>query len=249
MLLFTITLIVAGLMGFVSLQQANSKCWDVEVRISYGDSAVFLTNEDVIKSIQPHLDSVKNFPTQNINLNAIHRTVANTNAVKNAGVYTTVDGRCVVEVEQRIPAVRIFNAKGESFYLDKEGFSFPANYRAAVRLPVFTGNIPDGVIEDSYLDPKMAYTSIMDDILRMALFIAKNEFWSAQIEQVFLNANGDFEAITRVGDHRVIIGDANDLEQKFKKWMAFYASTIKTKNLNEYQTINLKFVDQVVCGK
>jgi cell division protein FtsQ len=236
-------------MGFVSSQQANAVCWDVEVRISYGDSAVFLTNEDVFKSIQPHLDSVKNFPLQKIDLNAIHRTVSKINAVRKAGVFTTIDGRCVVEVEQRLPVVRIFNALGESFYMDKDGFTFPANYRAAVRLPIFTGNIPDGVSQFSYLDPQWVYTSVMDDILRMALFISNNEFWSAQIEQVFLNANGDFEAITRVGNHRVIIGEANDLERKFKKWMAFYASTIKTKNLNEYKTINLKFADQVVCGK
>ncbi len=240
---------MAGVMGAVSLHQASAKCWDVEVKVIYADSSVFLTKDDLLKSIKPHLDSIQNFPLQQIDLNAIHSAVTKTNAVKNAGVFTTVDGRCVIEVEQRVPAVRVFNRHGESFYMDSEGYTFPANYRTAVRLPVVTGNIEEGVIKDSYLTDEWVFKSCMDDVLRLAQFIAASEFWSAQIEQIFLNANGDFEAITRVGDHQVIIGDANDLEVKFKKWMAFYANTIQSKDLNEYKTINLKFEGQIVCAK
>jgi cell division protein FtsQ len=240
---------IAGVMGFVSNQQAKAKCWDIDIKVIYQDSAVFLTKEDILKSIQPHLDSIQNFPLQEIDLNSLHRTVTKTNAVHHAGVYTTIDGRCVIEVEQRVPVVRIFNERGESFYLDKEGYSFPANYRAAVRLPVITGKISDGVTTTSYLHEELANKSVLDDALRLGQFIAANEFWNAQIEQIYYNANGDFEAITRVGDHQVIIGEAKDLEIKFKKWMAFYAHTIKAKNLNEYQTINLKFEGQVVCAR
>lgn len=240
---------IAALMGFVAVRRLSAKCWDVDVRVIYSDSSVFLTKDDLLKSIRTHIDSIQNFPLEQIDLNTIHRTVTKTNAVKNAGVYTTVDGRCVIEVEQRVPVVRIFNAQGQSFYMDAEGFTFPAHYRAAVRLPVFTGNIPDEVIADSYLDENRVHTSCMDDILRLANFIRNNPFWSAQIEQVHLNESGDFEATTRVGDHQVIIGNADDLDIKFKKWMAFYANTIRTKDLNQYKTINLKFEGQVVCAK
>jgi cell division protein FtsQ len=240
---------IAGLMGFVSHQHANAKCWEVEVKIIYADSSVFLTKDDILKSIHSHLDSVQNFPLNEIDLNTLHRLVTKANAVKQAGVYTTIDGRCVIEVEQRVPVMRVFNDSGESFYLDNDGFSFPANYRAAVRLPVVTGHIPDGVQSESYLSGHWANKSVLDDALRLAQFITTNEFWNAQIEQLYLNAQGDFEAITRVGDHQVIIGDASDLERKFKKWMAFYAHTIQAKNLNEYKTINLKFENQVVCAK
>lgn len=242
-------LALSALMGFVAVRRQSATCWDVDVRVIYSDSSVFLTKEDLLKSIRSHIDSIQNFPLNQIDLNTIHRAVTKTNAVKNAGVYTTVDGRCVIEVEQRVPVVRIFNAEGQSFYMDAEGYTFPASYRAAVRLPVFTGHIPDGVMAESYLDEKWVYASCMDDILRLANFIRNNVFWSAQIEQVYLNASGDFEATTRVGDHQVIIGDANDLDIKFRKWMAFYANTIKGKDLNQYKTINLKFEGQVVCAK
>ncbi|MEN9639297.1 MAG: hypothetical protein RLZZ262_1165 [Bacteroidota bacterium] len=242
-------LAISALMGFVEVNRQSTKCWNVDVRVIYKDSSIFLTQDDVQKSIRNHIDSIQNFPLNEIDLNAIHRTVVKTSAVKTAGVYTTVDGRCVIEVEQRVPVVRIFNSEGQSFYMDAEGYTFPASYRAAVRLPVFTGHIPDGVMAESYLDEKWVYASCMDDILRLANFIRNNAFWSAQIEQVYLNASGNFEATTRVGDHQVIIGDANNLELKFRKWMAFYANTIKGKDLNQYKTINLKFDGQVVCAK
>jgi cell division protein FtsQ len=52
-----------------------------------------------------------------------------------------------------------------------------------------------------------------------------------------------------VGNHKIILGDCSDLEQKFKKLFAFYKDGLNKIGWNTYKTINLKYKNQVVCTR
>src|SRR5690606_23734603 len=98
-------------------------------------------------------------------------------------------------------------------------------------------------------DDEFLKSTMLDDIYRFNQFITKNGFWKAQVEHVRISAQREFEIIPRVGNHRILIGDADNLEEKFKKVMAFYANTLHTRDLNQYTTINVMYDGQVVCVK
>ena len=52
-----------------------------------------------------------------------------------------------------------------------------------------------------------------------------------------------------MGSHKIILGSAHDLEKKFEKLKVFYRKGLEKVGWDRYQTINLKFENQVVCTK
>ena len=59
----------------------------------------------------------------------------------------------------------------------------------------------------------------------------------------------DFVLKTRVGGQQIEVGSLNRIDKKFKKLKAFYQKKLKDNTLDNYQTINLKYENQVVCTK
>ena len=46
--------------------------------------------------------------------------------------------------------------------------------------------------------------TMLDDFYTMARFILADEFWSAHVEQIYLNNYGEIELVPKVGDHKII---------------------------------------------
>ncbi|MBD79258.1 MAG: hypothetical protein CL840_10085 [Crocinitomicaceae bacterium] len=89
----------------------------------------------------------------------------------------------------------------------------------------------------------------LKELFQLASFIDENPFWRAQISQIYVNANGDFELTPRVGGHSILFGSSAELEEKFEKLMTFYKKGLSRTGWNEYSVINLKYKNQVVCTK
>ena len=77
----------------------------------------------------------------------------------------------------------------------------------------------------------------------------KSELWSAEIQQFFVNEEGDIEFIPRVGNHTVVLGNDQFLDEKFNKLIHFYKEGLNKKGWDNYKVINLKYKNQVVCIK
>jgi cell division protein FtsQ len=98
-------------------------------------------------------------------------------------------------------------------------------------------------------EEKLPGANQLQDLFNLARFIDQNSFWKSQISQIHVNEKGDYEFIPRVGNHTIVFGKANDIEDKFEKLMTFYKKGLNKTGWNEYSTINLKFKNQVVCTK
>ncbi|MBL7943388.1 MAG: hypothetical protein JNM00_11505, partial [Flavobacteriales bacterium] len=172
-------------------------------------------------------------------------------AVKEAHVYTTVDGRCVVRVIQHDPIARILNADGSGYYIDREGFAFPLSHSYTAHVPIFVLDKSESMPVFNVMHPTdtaWAAAHVSDDIYQFTGFMLENDFLSAQTEHVHVTREGKFEMIPRVGDHIINFGSPSDLEPKYKKLMAFYAHEINKENLNLFDRINLEYTGQVVCS-
>jgi cell division protein FtsQ len=88
-----------------------------------------------------------------------------------------------------------------------------------------------------------------EEIHRLARYIASDSFWKAQIQQVYVDENLEYVLIPRVGNHEIQFGKMDDLEIKFKKLKAFYEQALSKSDWNQYQSVNLKYKNQIVCKK
>ena len=50
-----------------------------------------------------------------------------------------------------------------------------------------------------------------------------------------------------IGNMEIIIGQMNNLEDKFSRLLAFYKNIAPSQGWNKYSTVNLKYKNQIVC--
>lgn len=252
-------LLVAGagvLVGFVEVEQYDRTCKRVAVTIDYGSADVLVSKTDIDSIILKAAGMLRGKPLGYINLGAIESAIRKQPYIANVTVYENNEGVLFVEVQQREPILRVINRNYESFYLDGSGSLLPVNPNFTARVLVVNGNIEDSYLKrPNYRVNIMALAdsiyidSLMTNLYKLAMYISHNKFLKAQIDQIYVNQQKEFELIPRVGSHVILLGDAHDLDDKFRKLYAFYKFGMNEIGWNKYNIINIKFKNQVICSK
>ena len=243
-------------LGFVDSRRSKMECNDVVIRILDTLGQSFVEPEDIHLVVLNKFGELKGQKLSSINIALLEKIIDNNPFVADAEVFSSIDGKLNIEVLQRRPVVRVVNFNNESFYVDDEGVFMPLSEKYTARVPLANGYIfnretelkvqePDAASINDSLSP----ASIMRDVYNVSRFVAQDEFWNAQIEQIYVNANGDLELIPRVGRHSIVLGNGKDLKEKFDRLFLFYTDGLNKAGWDKYKTINLKFKDQVVCTK
>jgi cell division protein FtsQ len=252
-------LIIAGLLvslGFVQHQQSQLLCSDMKVIIDGGSEHNFIDVNDVRAIIKNSGDSVIGQSVSSIDVGLLETLIENHPSVANAEVYKTINGEINVKVKQRNPLIRIFPVNSDGFYIDDKGYFMPLSSKYSAKVLMASGHIIAGFntlqgtnINEIIQNDSLAKKTLLDDLFILADFISRDKFWSAQIQQVYVDMNKEIELIPRVGNHKIILGDVSELEDKFKRLMVFYRDGLSKTGWNEYEIINLKYKDQIVCTK
>ncbi|MGI9138794.1 MAG: cell division protein FtsQ/DivIB, partial [Sediminibacterium sp.] len=130
-----------------------------------------------------------------------------------------------------------------SFYIDDEGWRLPLKQLTVLRLPVFTGFPTD---QDQLSVPD---SLLLNDIRFFSNTIKSDSFFTAQIAQVNIEPNGDFYLVPSLGDHSVLIGSVEKLEDKLNRLYTFYKKVWIQSGINAYQVIDCRFDGQIVALK
>ncbi|MAC95301.1 MAG: cell division protein FtsQ [Flavobacteriales bacterium] len=242
------------LLGFVESKQNDRFCSGLDIYIDRSNGNFFVDEDDIYAMVYHEADTVVGKKLVDINSEALEHKINNHPSVEKSEVYKTIEGKLVVEVEQRTPIVRIFAYNGDSYYIDSTGRIMPPSAQYTARVMVANGYIFDNFIEINHLNARelsdsLEVKTLVDDIFELAEYIRKDELWSAQIEQLYVNKDFELELIPRVGNHRIVIGDATAIDEKFDKLKIFYYKGLSKTGWNEYSVINLKYANQVVCTK
>jgi cell division protein FtsQ len=140
---------------------------------------------------------------------------------------------------------------GGDYYVDDEGVVIRRRNLYTPRLHIVGGNVfisqamLNGV---SVLDTSIK-NSILKDIFYLVNYIRRDDFWSAQVDQIFVNGNDEIDLIPRVGNHTIHLGSADNYKGKLNNLEVFYDRVLPEVGWNKYSTINLAFKDQIVCKR
>ncbi len=244
-------------MGFVNKEQDSLLCKSLDIKVNQDDELYFLDKMDIAQLIFKRGDSIINQPKSTVNIPAIKHALNSHSDIAHAEVYITIDGRLKVAVKQRKPVLRVFNLTGDSYYLDNEGKLMPLSDKYTAKVLVANGNIPEGYatnykysVDEIAKDKEKRKNTMLDELYAMATYIDADEFWKAQVQQIYVNSDNDMEIVPMVGNQKIIFGDTASMDEKFKKLLIFYQQGLNTTGWWEkYSTINLKFKSQIVCTK
>jgi len=190
-------------MGFTEQRRNEIKCNEVVININYDMGHNFVDKADIEQIISNKFGNVTEKNLNGINISLLESLIDNNPFVLNAEVFSTIDGKLIVEVKQRNPVVRIINAFNESFYIDEQGVFMPLSDKYSAQVPVANGNILNKEAEQKIREEKERadssyHANAIEKVFTMADFIRHNEFWNAQVEQIYINAEGEIELVPRV---------------------------------------------------
>jgi cell division protein FtsQ len=221
----------------------EKKCTSIQIElVGENTAALFMDEKEILQII--HEQGVKEgLPIGDVNLNTLEKYLQTIRWVKNVELFLDNTQSLQVRIEQRIPIARIFTASGNSFYIDKEGLQLPLKQLTVLRLPVFT-NFPSDQEKLSKPD-----SLLLNDVLHFTKAVSTDSFFMAQTAQVNIATNGDFELVPSVGDHLVLIGSVENIEDKLNRLYTFYKKVWVQSGLNAYQVIDCRFDNQIVALK
>lgn len=210
-------------------------CGDIELAIKDKDYAGFITKKEVTalldkKGVNPvgeELDSIRT--------KTLEHELAKHPLIDRVECYKTPSGKLCIEVSQRIPILRIMSTNGGNYYLDNKGTIMPPDAKCVAHLAVVTGNV-----EKSFA---------MRDLYKFGVFLQKNSFWNAQIEQIHVLTDKNVELVPRVGDHLIYLGKLDDFEKKLQRVKMFYEKGLNLVGWNKYSRISVEFGNQIICTK
>ena len=215
----------------------------VQVDLVGETTAALFMDENEISDILKEQGVKVGVPLESINLTAVEHNLEKIQWIKNAELFINNQQLLQVEIEQRIPIARIFTVSGASFYIDGEGRKLPLKQLTVLRLPVFTGFPSDN---ERLSKPDSV---LLNEVLFFSKTIQSDSFFTAQIAQVQIEGNGEFQFIPTLGDHTVLIGSVENLEDKLNRLYTFYKKVWVHSGMNAYQVIDCRFDTQIVALK
>ncbi|HBZ20907.1 MAG TPA: hypothetical protein DEO60_07260 [Bacteroidales bacterium] len=230
----------------------NSKlCRKIEITIKDSSDYHFVTKRDILNTILRSNGNLIGKPVRDIRMDEIENTMSAYKELKTAEVFMSIDGTLHIIGDQRTPIMRVIPNGGGDYYVDEDGVVIRRRNLYTPRLHIIGGNINisqamlNGI---SVLDTSIKY-SILKDIFPLVKYINRDEFWSAQIDQIFVDGNDEIDLIPRVGNHTIHLGSTGDFENKLKNLEVFYDRVLPEVGWNKYSNINLAFKGQIVCRR
>lgn len=233
---------IIGTLAFTSIESRNIQCSDIEVVFRRSD-LISVDKDKLIRMAKQADGKILSKRLDKINGEVIEAAIEKHPAIKRADVYKLVvkneegggyKGVLVIKVKNREPVLRIINS-GSNYFMDKEGKKFPGAAAYAKRIMVTTGSVSE----------KFA----TEQLLPFVEYIDDSDFWSAQIEQIHVEQNGNVLLSPLVGGHVIEMGDLENYETKLRNLKAFYKQVLAENNWDKYSKVSVKYNNQVVAKR
>ncbi|MFH2095967.1 MAG: hypothetical protein ABIJ16_09700 [Bacteroidota bacterium] len=243
-------------LGFVADREKEVQCSKIEVEVTDMTGNKFIGQTDIVALFKKHNEKILGYSNDTINTARLEELVRAHPSVQSAEIFNTVTGVLKVKIKQRNPLIRVINYNNESYYIDENGALMPLSSNYTAHVLVASGNINEPYalryttnVADLSGKDEPGRESLLSDLFTLASFISSDPFWKAQVEQIYVNQDNEFELIPKVGDHVVLFGNAGDYERKFRNLYLLYTVGLPSEGWKKYEKINLKYKNQVVCTK
>lgn len=232
-------LVVLGILAylvFAILQFSGStgiqRCTKVDIQIMDSTERAYVTSSEILNLL--YINDLKPVGQRldKINYRRIEKVVSVLKMVSRVECFSTNSKSIVVRVWQQTPILRIHD-ENESHYIGIDGKRLGLSYNTAADVLVASGSNMDSIQ--------------MVRLYNFAMMLRKDAFWDAQVEQVFVEPNGEWTLIPRIGKYEILLGLPISLEDKLTRLKLFYNKALPKVGWERYSKISLKYKNQIVC--
>jgi cell division protein FtsQ len=224
--------LVIFLFSFSSHRNGNRKLIKSTV-VFVGNNTLFLRRETVNKLLIENKANASGIQKDKLDLNKLESILDSNDMIEKSNVFVSVDGILKAVVKQKTPIARVFDAGG-SFYIDSEGDKMPLSANFTARVPLVSGVINE---------------KNHDDLAELFRVIHDDSFLKKNIIGIQIMPNGSLKMFNRNFNYQIDFGGIINVERKFKNYKAFFQKAVLDSSLYNYNKIDLRFTQQVVCTK
>lgn len=231
------------LMSFIETKKVEAVC--KEVKVILPGNQYFIERAEVDEILVSKNGLLVGRRLDNIDLQSLEDRLKANPFIEYANVFADMNGVIHANIRQRVPVLRMLNIAGQDYYIDQNGLKIPLSEHFTARVLAANGMILEGF--SGKIDTLR--TVLAKDLFKVAVHIAKDSLWNEQFVQLYVNDKKEIELVPRVGKQKIIFGDGNDIEDKFKRLLVFYKKAIPYVGWDTYSSVSLKFKGQIVCQK
>jgi cell division protein FtsQ len=232
---------IALLVSAIYIKETK-KCTGISIQILGVSNNFFIDKNDVQEIIKNTVgNKINGKPIREFDLNKIEKELKKDVWISKADLYFDRNGILKAEILEKEPIARVFSNDGNSFYIDDSINRLPLSNKHAARLPVFTN------FSTSLKVMTKADSNLLRGIKQMSLYIQKDSFLMAMIDQVYIIGQDQYELIPKMGDQIVLFGDEKNMEKKFEKFKLFYKKIVPQYGWSKYSKIKLDYENQIVA--
>ena len=226
-----------------SIQRKNNS-WLSNIEVHIEDlpgNQNLIEEEQIVKSLQAQIGfELDKTRIKELDLMQLEQFLNSKSSVQKSEIWVDAVNVLHVEVEQRRPIVRINDETGQSYYMDSDGHRIYSARKKALRVPVVTGNVPKYKYD---LINKQHHT--LNDLLIVSRALEKDPFLYALVEQIQVNKGQEFVFIPKIGNEKIVFGQADHIDEKLENLKVFYKEGLTREGWGKYSHINLEIQGQV----
>lgn len=221
----------------------KGQCRDYSIIIKGVKNNFFIDQKDVEQLLMKATKgSIKGEPVSSFRLHELEQMLEDNTWIDEAELYFDNQDVLHVTVTEKEPVARVFTPAGNSFYIDSMGRKMPLSDKLSARVPVFTG-FPDKKKLNA------ADSALLKEVKEAANYIMSRPFWMAQVAQIDITPERNFEMVPVVGNHLVKLGNGENMERKFNRLMVFYKQVLSKTGFDKYKVIDVQYKGQVVASR
>lgn len=228
-LLLTIYLVIA--LSASHGMAAAAPCRGISINVSQNEMSQFVTADDIDHELGGIRASADSMSASAYNLKAMEDKLRALSIIEDVNCRRLANDIIAIDVVPMVPVARVFDNNG-SYYINRRGKHLLASARYQIDVPV--------IITDN---DSLSHT---DSIISLIGRIRENNTWSQLVSALKIDRNGDIFIVPAVSGHIVNIGDGSNIDDKMKRLLAFYRQVLDVKGWNYYDTISVKFANQVI---
>lgn len=229
--IFLLVVLTGFLFSFSNKRNQERKLADVLVMFTNPEQ-LFIPMETIQGLLTNDSDSL-DFYIGDVKIKELEGKILAHPMVAEAEVYMSVSGVLGAQVTQRTPVGRCLNDDGAK-YIDELGEFMPLSSNSSARVPLVYG------VQDS-----LSRTEVMP----LLMAVREDDFMRQSVVVITRNKTDDFRLKVRQNKLEIVLGEAEDLEYKFRKLKGFIKYTKDNNTIEDYKTIDLKYNNQVVATK
>ena len=239
-------LLISGLTTLLiaaNKKQKEHRCSEVLIGIRGSGEKFYVEKDDILAIVERSAGGqLLNRPVASVNLSLLEKTLEKNSWIRDAELYFDSKDALHVYVEEREPVARVFATSGRSFYIDSSGHQMALVKKLSARVPVITG----------YVDIKRMNaqdSAFMKEVKEVIQYVYTSPFWNAQVGQIDIRPDKQFELVPVIGDHIIRLGSGKKVAVKLDRLYAFYRQVMTKVGFDKYAALDIRFENQVIGVK